>query len=125
MYQIKENIKLLCQKYNSTGCEITEYHLNDWPNPWPYCGCAGVYIVVNDRNVVIYVGEAAELGRRLSDHFVGDADNRVICKDGWENPSCIIVVKMPDDRKAFRKTLEEELINIYWPTGKLYNVKNN
>jgi hypothetical protein len=32
---------------------------------------------------------------------------------------------MPDDRKAFRKTLEEELINLYWPTGKLYNVKIN
>jgi hypothetical protein len=123
MNQIK-NIKLLCQKYNST-CEITEYDLNDWPNPWPYCGCAGVYLVVNDHNEVIYVGEAAELGRRLSDHFVGDADNRVICKDGWNNPSCIIAVKMPDDRKAFRKTLEEELINLYWPTGKLYNVKIN
>lgn len=130
MYEsIKENIIQQCQRYN-TECEIQVYFFNvvgeklHWTeDKWPFCGHAGVYLVINSHNDVIYIGEAKEIGNRLSDHFVGDADNCVVSKDNWLNPACVIVVKMPDDRKAFRKTLEEELYYIYYPTGKLYNIK--
>lgn len=114
---IKENIIQQCRRYNAE-CEIKEYYLSQWPADWPFCGYGGIYVILNESEEVIYIGETTDFGRRLSQHFSGDSNNKVKCNHDWLNPYCILVVKLQDN--SLRLTIEERLISFYDP---MYNKK--
>ena len=114
---IKENIIQQCRRYNAE-CEIKEYYLSQWPADWPFCGYGGIYVILNESEEVIYIGETTDFGRRLSQHFSGDSNNKVKCNHDWLNPYCILAVKLQDN--SLRLTIEERLISFYDP---MYNKK--
>lgn len=55
-------------------CEVSaSYDLpSDWPKTWPSSDHAGVYVLLNQEEEVLYVGKASfnrSLGSRLGDYF--------------------------------------------------------
>lgn len=97
-----------------------QINLNDinmcWPKKWEYCGDAGIYLILDKEDNVIYVGETTHFGNRFGSYF---RDNNKICelKNNWNVlPYSVIQVKVPAETIFERLGLEEFLIKKILPS---------
>lgn len=113
---------------NSTKLEIsTKYYLfpeledlqNNilgWPQQWSFCGDGGVYLILDENENVIYIGETTHFGNRFGSYF-RHKNRRCEFKDHWNVlPYSIIQVKVPADTIFERLSLEEYLIKKLLPS---------
>ncbi len=88
-----------------------------WPESWPDGARKGVYLVLNRRTKVAYVGKASmssAMGSRLSAWFPGRASCKI--KGTWkEEPFFVATVPVPDDTPFEAAALEEYLIQKFGP----------
>lgn len=84
-----------------------------WPETWPSCSESGVYIFLNDKLEVLYIGEAKTLGARLCVYCrLGKDGACVITHSGWsEMPRYIMVISAPKESWFEYSALEKYLIN--------------
>ncbi len=126
--KINEIIESYSKEYRSQKLEpfkiSLKYHLfpqkdeYGWPETWPHTG-SGVYIICDDTDEIIYVGQSKELGLRLSSYFsFGENKSVRIKHNGW-HPTSLVTISVPKSSPFERLSLEEFLINKLNP---LYNI---
>lgn len=118
-----ENARKLIEEYNrsyNTKFEMTDcWHLYPDENgdyefkdqSWPCNGHAGVYLILDDRNEVVYVGQSRSFGRRFYRYFKDIDGHCEVRSSNWtKKPAAIVAIAAPDDKKYERLSLEEYLI---------------
>jgi len=77
---------------------------------WGSYYAPGVYIMLNNRGSVIYVGESVAPARRMDSYFEYDSATKILAtKHPWaEQPISVVIVTMVDERAA--RFLERYLI---------------
>ena len=90
-----------------------------WPEIWPNCTSSGVYLIFDDKDEIIYVGESINLGNRLSDYFKYSENGGVKVIHNWSRFS-ILTITVPSSSQFERLALEEYLINKLNP---FYNIR--
>lgn len=82
-----------------------------WPDVWPFCSSAGVYIILDIDLNILYIGKASHFGYRLGSYFMYDENKNCMLKDSWKgNPRFVVTIAVPDDSKFECSSLEEFLI---------------
>lgn len=96
------------------GDDIIEY---GWPDIYPNATKAGVYLLLNAKQEVLYVGKSTKsLGERLSKYFKFEDDRSCCIKDCWSEKICYIAtIAMPENSKFENASLEEFLIRYILP----------
>jgi hypothetical protein len=93
---------------------------NQWPATWPFNERQGVYIILDNKYEVCYVGKASMnnvLGSRLSSYFGYDEGRRCRLYHTWKStPRFIFTVATPIDSAFEAASLEEFLIRELKPT---------
>ncbi|MDE6198504.1 MAG: GIY-YIG nuclease family protein [Muribaculaceae bacterium] len=85
-----------------------EYGIID--NEWPCNHKAGVYLILDKNNVVIYVGQSSSLGYRFYQYF-NPTDKIKPVRHKWKGtPDSIIAFSASDTAAYERLSLEEYLI---------------
>jgi hypothetical protein len=85
--------------------------LRIWPEPWPYVGRPGVYLIFGPREELLYIGKDAALGSRLGTYFqYGEARGcRIVDVAAWKHqPTYVFTVALSETFEA--PSLEEFLI---------------
>ncbi|MBD5295989.1 MAG: GIY-YIG nuclease family protein [Bacteroides sp.] len=79
---------------------------------WPGNGKAGVYLILDKDQQVIYVGQTSSFGSRFYQYFKPAGDLCIIRSSFWEGaPRYIVAIPVPNqDKKYERLSLEEYLI---------------
>ena len=99
--------------------------LSQWPHSWPGSGPPGVYILLNERQEVIYVGKASMgnvLGKRLGAYFQYEPGTpRCRAVHRWDSvggePRFVVTVPVRGDMSFEAAALEEFLIGRLDPPG--------
>lgn len=107
-----ENARKLIEEYNrgyNTKFEMTEcWHLYPDENgnyefkdqSWPCNGRAGVYLILDDINEVVYVGQSLSFGRRFYRYFKDIDGHCEVRSSNWtKNPAAIVAIAAPDNKK--------------------------
>lgn len=78
---------------------------------WPCNGRAGVYLILDGRNEVVYVGQSISFGKRFYRYFKGIDGHCEVRSSNWsKKPAAIVAIAALDDKKYERLSLEEYLI---------------
>lgn len=127
-----ENVRRLIEEYNQLyGTSFTttdpyhlfpgedgEYEFKD--QLWPCNGHAGVYLILDDRNEIIYVGQSLSFGRRFYRYFKDVDGHCEVRSSNWtKQPAAIVAIAAPDDKKYERLSLEEYLIERLSPVDNI------
>lgn len=113
--------KVLIEAYNehyNTHFELHEiYKLYPtegeygFTEPWPCGDNGGVYLIIDENQTVIYVGQTKAFGRRFYQYFAMVDDRCVLRSPNWRgNPDAIVVIPIADAVAYERLSLEEYLI---------------
>lgn len=86
-----------------------------WPKCYPFVDRAGIYLLMDDEENVLYVGKSSvAIGSRLGSYFCYDADRKSchIQSPYWTvRPRYIVAVAVPVDSAFECASLEEYLLN--------------
>lgn len=114
---------VISQKYDlyplSQGLE------NSWPHSYPFAERAGVYVILDEDNNILYIGKSSKYIRgRLSSYFkYGEHEECQLKHDGWTTPpKYVITIPMEADSSFECASLEEFLIFTISPSDN-YNLK--
>ncbi|CDQ21684.1 GIY-YIG nuclease family protein [Halobacillus karajensis] len=95
---------------NSVFINFNRHEFEGW-NTGNLRGFAGVYLICDEEDQVIYVGMSKNLGRRIYDHFSGKTNT-----NKFHNDMKYILTFTEDDIYK-REALEKVLINQFRPKG--------
>ncbi|WP_042372504.1 GIY-YIG nuclease family protein [Bacteroides neonati] len=88
--------------------------VNCWPKCYPYVDRAGVYLVMDAEDNILYIGKSSvAVGRRLGRYFGYSADGKscLIKDENWTKPpKYIVTVAVPIDSPFECASLEEFLL---------------
>lgn len=99
----------ISDKYSLFPHEEGEYGFKE--NSWPGNGKSGVYLILDENEEVIYVGQSKSFGSRFYQYFKDDNGTCVVRSPYWsKTPSHIVTIIAPDNAKYERLSLEEYLI---------------
>ena len=93
-----------------------------WPAPWPGGNSAGVYVITDVDQKLVYIGKASmnsSIGNRLSTYFEFDENRgcRLKHPSSWKcEPRYLATVPMADELKFEAAGLEEYLIGVLHTT---------
>ncbi|MGD9852470.1 MAG: GIY-YIG nuclease family protein [Nitrospirales bacterium] len=101
----------LCPQLPRTNLEKIE---GAWPDQWPNSDQPGVYLILNEKLELLYVGKASMrnvMGVRLSSYFNGSAKGPCKICPGWQGePRYLFTIGMPKETSFEAAALEEYLI---------------
>lgn len=83
-----------------------------WADTYYHNGKCGVYLILNDKFEVIYVGESLNIGKRLGYYFGYREDKSCLIKHNFwsENPRYVCSIAVENNTWFERLGLEEYLI---------------
>lgn len=96
-----------------------------WPDSWPNGSKKGVYLVLNEKMELLYIGKASmnsAIGARLSAWFPGTKNCKV--NGQWtEEPTFLATIPVPDQTPFLAAALEEFLIGKFNPSDNTHGVR--
>lgn len=109
---------VLGEKYRLFPQEEGEYGFKE--NTWPCNGRAGVYLILDDNDEVIYIGQSKSFGYRFYQYFKDDNGTCVVKSPYWsKKPEAIVAIPAPDCAQYERLSLEEYLISNMKPVDNI------
>lgn len=92
--------------------ENTDKNFQKWSEKYHHNGRYGVYLILNDKYEVLYVGESSNIGKRLGDYFGSCEDKSCFIKHNtWrDKPRYICTIAVENNLWFERLSLEEYLI---------------
>lgn len=114
-YNVKYNTNFVLEKkYKLSSSEDGEYGIKEYS--WPGNQKAGVYLILDELDNIIYVGQSSSLGRRFYHYFKGSDGVCTYREGSWSaTPKAIVAIVAPDDARYERLSLEEYLIERLQP----------
>ena len=102
-----------------------------WPkHNWPDCDCKGVYLILDCKLSVIYIGKASmhnTLGYRLSGYFAYTNDGtgrcRIVHSDWGVRPEFVATIAVPERMGFEAAALEEFLIDRLQPRENTHGIE--
>jgi len=96
--------------YDLFPSENSEYI--GWPSEWPNNDKHGVYLIMDKEFNVIYIGESANIGKRLGNYFQYSDDKscKIVPSDWSVKPKYICTIAVDSQTWFERLSLEEFLI---------------
>lgn len=131
--RIKENIRTLCQKLDKSVPVLSDLEEHDGFIPLtkfslkPYEKIMGVYVIRNNKNNRVYVGQSKDVMRRIKQHFRGTVPANVIfAEDYYSTPAqereYLFSVRIDElYSKDELDSVEKEMIEAYDAYTKGYN----
>ena len=118
-YNEKYNTKfVLHEPYKLFPTEEGEYGIKEYS--WPGNQKAGVYLILDEHDNIIYVGQSSSLGYRFYHYFKGSDGICTYREGSWSfKPNAIVAIIAPDEAKYERLSLEEYLIERLQPTDNI------
>lgn len=118
-YNEKYNTNFVLEKkYKLFPSEDGEYGIKEYS--WPGNQKAGVYLILDEYNNIIYVGQSASLGSRFYHYFKGSDGIFTYREGSWSTiPKSIVAIIAPDNAKYQRLSLEEYLIERLQPSDNI------
>ena len=118
-YNVKYNTNFVLEKkYKLFPSEDGEYGIKEYS--WPGNQKAGVYLILDELDNIIYVGQSSSLGRRFYHYFKGSDGVCTYREGSWSaTPKAIVAIVAPDDARYERLSLEEYLIERLQPADNI------
>ena len=88
---------------------------NCWPQCYPYADRPGVYLIMDDKDNVLYIGKSSvAIGRRLGSYFCYDGEGKCRVRSPYwsTSPKYIAAIAVPFDSAFECAALEEFLSNV-------------
>lgn len=85
---------------------------------------SGIYLLINDEDMEIYIGESFDIAGRLDKHQKSNKEQRKWTGSWIEKKVRVRIYKMPDSSKKERLELEKdicEMVITQWTDYKLIN----
>ena len=90
-----------------------------WPNEWPHARQRGVYLILDAKQQILYIGKVSlnnTFGSRLGAYFQYKDDSSCRILGKWSgDPHFVITIAVPEDSPFEAPALEEFLITSFQP----------
>ena len=118
-YNLKYNTEFVLEEvYTLWPDKDGEYGIKEYS--WPGNQKAGVYLILDELDNIIYVGQSSSLGRRFYHYFKGSDGVCTYREGSWSaTPKAIVAIVAPDDARYERLSLEEYLIERLQPVDNI------
>ncbi|QNM86853.1 GIY-YIG nuclease family protein [Polaribacter pectinis] len=104
----------ISKNYDLFPDKSSDKYASKWPDKYYHNGRFGVYLILDEKLEVIYVGKANNIGKRLGSYFMYNKDDKscLIRHDSWKKrPKYICSIAVSDKTWFECLSLEEYLIH--------------